>query len=265
MVAYEHLSTHTKFVDVPIQARKFYLPDVILISEGQTVKAVDLCNELIGNQTSTFYIHDNIDSVHIESIACSVQSLKMQLDLSSLLISHGLVQYKPHLSIKNESSTVDTFQAEKRIRKKSDEPMRMESSKLLTIEDFEEFYEDYWAETPVEIEVNTAVCDDDNRIFEIFKSPSRRNPLGKTAIVDVPNDAHPFVDRITEHFSLLNVTEPTFYCRPVYIMDPITILVEVDDAHPLPIISPVETEARYFPLKGRKFLPIVFHSHFTLI
>lgn len=265
MVAYEHLSTHTVFVDIPIQARKFHLPDVTLISEGQTAKAVDLCSQLIGNQSSTFYIHDNIDSMHVESMACSVQSLKMQLDLSSLLISLGFVQYKPHFSGKNEYSAADKFQMEKRIRKKSDEPMRMDSSELLTIEDFEDFYEDHKAEIPVEIEVDTAVCGDDNQTFEIFSSPSRRNPLGKTVPVEVPNDPHPMVDRITEHFSLLEVKEKTFHCRPVYIMDPITILVEVDDGYGPPNITPAAAEAKYFPLNGKSILSTFHSPHTTFI
>lgn len=225
------------------------------------MEAVGICNQLIGNQTCTFYVHDNIDCMHFESIACSVQSPTMQLDLSSLLISLGLAQYKPHFSGKNEFSTTDKFQMEKRIRKKSDEAIRKESSELLTIEDFEEFYDDHKVEIPIAIEVDTADCNDGSQTFEIFKQLSRRNPLGKTVSIELPNDTHPFVDRILEHFSLLSVTESTFYCRPVYIMDPYTVLVEVDDAHSPPAIGPVQADAKYFPLKGaRSFFPF-FRSH----
>lgn len=258
-VAFEHLSTHTKFIDVPIQVRKCHLSDVLLISEEQTTKAIDLCNQLIFNQPSKFYIHDNIDSTPIESVPCSVQSLNMQLDLSSLLISLGLVQYKTHLYGPNNVSVADTFQLEKRIRKKSDDPVLKESCKLLTIEDFEDFYEDQKVETPVEVMVNTARdIDDGNKIFEIFKSPSRRNPLGKAASPAIQNDAHPLIDHITKHFSLLNITESSFYCRPIFIMDPLTILIEVDDANPPPTINRVEEQTKYFPLKG-----LTFFAHFS--
>lgn len=254
LVAFEHLSRHTKFVNVPVQARKCHLSDVILISEEQTSKAADLCNQLICNQTCILFVHDNIDSIPCESVACSVQSLEMQHDLSSLLISLGLVQYKTHLC-RNKGLSVDKFQLEKRMRKKSDEPLQKDSSELLTIDDFEEFFDDNRAEAPVEVAVNIANCiDGDNQMFETFESPSRRNPLGKTVSVEVQNDADPLVDRITEHFSLLKITESSFCCRPVHIIGSLTVLVQADDAtNLLPTINPVDEQTRYFPLEGLKF------------
>lgn len=225
-----------------------------MISDKQTAKAVDLCKQLICNQTSTIYIHDSLDSSQSKSVACSVQSPKMQIDISSLLISLGLVQYNAHMNIENGESVTDRFHLEKRIRKKSDESIRMDSCELLAIEDFKEFYEANKVETPVKPKANRANdIDDAHQVFEIFKSPSKRNPLGETVSPEIQIAANPLVDRITDHFSLLNVTESSFYCRPVYIIDPITILVEVDDAEPPTIDFRAEQKTKYFSLNGLKF------------
>lgn len=234
-----------------------------LISEEQTAKAIDLCKQLICNQPSTIYIHDSIDSLHFKYAACSVQSLKMQFDLSTLLISLGLVQYNAHLNSKTESSMADSFHLEKRIRKTSDEPIRKESWELLTIGDFKEFFDANKVETTAtNIKVNTAnVNDDSHRIYEIFRTPSKRNPFGGSVSPEIHIDANPLVDRITEYFSLLDVTESTFYCRPVYIIDPITVLIELYDAQPPAINFPADEQYKYSPLKGLKFIS---HITFTL-
>lgn len=251
------LSAHTKFTDVPIQVRKCHLWDVILISDEQTVKAVELCNRMMYNQISTFFIQDNIDSLHFESTACSVKSLDMELDLSSLLISLGLVRFKTHLNSKLSGTNDFQEEREKRIRKKSDESIQKSSSELLTIEDFKKFYEANKIEFAVNNdENNTNNVDDGHRIFEIFESPSRRNPLGETVLPEIQIDAHPIVDRITEHFGLLNVTELAFYCRPVLIMNPVTVLINVDDTDP-PIINPIQERTKYFPMEGL-YLYVIF-------
>lgn len=265
MLAFEHLSTHTKFIEVPIQTRKCHLWNVNLIADEQTVKAIELANRMICNQTSTFHIHDNIDPLHFDSAACSVRPLKSQLDLSSRLILCGLVQYRAHSTDSGKSSSVaDEIHMEKRVRKKSDDAILKNSSELLTIEDFEQFYEVNNIDIPVKVIENiTTDTVIDNRAFEIFDSPSKRCPFSETVAPDLEVffDAHPFVDRITDHFTLLNVTELAFYCRPVYIMDPVTILIEPLDSQPPPI-EQIEKQSKYFPMQGLK--SCVFPCKFIL-
>lgn len=243
-------STNKKFVDVPVQARKCHLSNVIPISTEQTEKAIELCDRLIFNQIVTIYIHDNNDLGLFDSIACTLQTPQMQLELSLLLISLDLVQYKTHSIAQNECSPADKFQLEKRLRKKSDNPLRKKSWELVTFDDFKKFYDTSKAELPLMVEVNIP-NDDISETFDLFKAPSKRDPFNDIASSDIqtPTAAHPMIDCAIQHFSLMHVTEKEFYCRPVYIVDPITILIEVGDPKP-PKISQIEQKTKYFPLEG---------------
>lgn len=187
----------------------------------------------------------------MDSVACTLQTSQMQLDLSSLLISLGLVQYKIHLHDKTEPSSVDTFQLEKRLRKKSDDAIQKESSQLVTFDDFKDFYDSNKSvKTHDKTKINIP-NDDDNQQFEVFKAPSRRDPFNdaEPSEIQIPNVANPMVKCITEHFTLMHVEKLEFYCRPMYIVDPLTILIEVDDMTP-PKINRIEQNAKYFPLEG---------------
>lgn len=255
-MAIEQLSTHIKFNTVPIQARKCHLANVIHISNEQTVKAIDLSYRSIVNQISTFYIHDNIESLHLDSAACTLQTQQMQIDLSSLLISLGLVQYNTHAIGQSELlSAADKFQLEKRLRKKSDDAMQKPSCQLQTIDDFKEFYDVH----KTYVAVKPMVCvenDDGNQTFDVLKAPSRRNPFGRAESAEIQMPAHPMVDCIIEHFSLLKVTQSKFYCRPVFIVDPLTVLVVVGGEKP-PKIQQIQQQTKYFPMDG---LFLSFHS-----
>lgn len=195
--------------------------------------------------------------MRFDSVTCSVQTSTSPLNLSSLLISHGLVQYRAQPNDKTELSAVaDKIHMEKRVRKKSDEAMLKNSSELLTIEDFQQFFDanriDILVKTDDNIE-NETDPDVDNRTFEVFDSPSKHCPLTENGIAKMPIyfDAHPLVDRITEHFKLLNVTELVFHCRAVHIMDPVTVLIDLLNTRP-PSIGRAAVKSKYFPLQGLK-------------
>lgn len=188
-----------------------------MISDRKTAEARELCNQLIYNQMCGIYIHDNDDKQQNDSIACSVQSLNVPLDLASLLISRGLVQHKSHSNRKFDEA-VDS----KRIRKQSDEPITKSSLELQSFENFQEFYRAHKAKHSLKKASdsrNTSDIDDDNRIFDIFKPLSGRVPPCENAHVMRTNAVvgaaapHPIVDRITEHFKLMTMKRSVFQCR----------------------------------------------------
>lgn len=252
-VPFAHLSAHIGFTEIPVQVRKCHLSNVRLISDQLTEQARELCNRLFCHQLCCIYIHDNCDAQHHASIACSVQSLNVPLDLASLLISKGLVQLKTNLN--------RDFQDDpKRIRKVSEEPITKSSSELHSFEDFREFYRTHKAKIPQfnatgSIHANDDEDDNDYRSFEVFDVPSKRSPLDEkqteirteVAVVAVK---HPIVDRITTHFKLMTVKRASFYCRCVLIIDPVTILIESLDAKP-PKICPVIESPGHFPSEGK--------------
>lgn len=278
MVHFERLSTHIEFTDVPIQMRKYHLSNVMLISNDQTDKARQLCNQLICNQPCVIHIHDNADMEHHESIACSVQSLNVPLDLSSLLISNGLVQYKPQSNRQFKEVTGSQVDSE-RLRKESDEPIIENSSELHDYDDFKEFYNTHKAINPKD-EANAVRHaidsiddddddDDDSRIFELFEMPTKRSLLGENEhdkrINCVVSTPHPMVDRITEHFKLMNIQKSVFYCCCVCVMDPVTLLVQLHDMKPLTICH-VEEKQKYFPLQGTEFrLEMIYSKYYRYL
>lgn len=268
IVKFEYLSTHIECADIPIQVKKCHLSNVILISERQTREARELCNQLICNELCGIYIHDNDDVQHYDSIACSVQSLNVPLDLSSLLISRGLVQHKSHSNRKfNEIGQVQVDS--KRIRNQSDEPITKNSSELRNYEDFQEFYRAHKAKNSMDKTSESSFTndnisdienDEDGRIFEIFEPLPSRIPScenlqeNRTNAIATAAALHPIVDRISEHFKLMTMKRSVFHCRCACIIDPVTILIEPPDVKRPPIITDVEEQPKYFPLKGTKML-----------
>lgn len=259
-VRFNHLSTHIDFADIPIQVRKCHLSNIIHISDEHTQEARKLCTQLICNQLCGIYIRDNVDVEHNDSIACSIQSLNIPLDLSSLLISRGLVQHRAH---SDREFGIIALGSE-RTRKGSDEPIMKNSAELHSYEDFREFYRTHKAKNPIcesndSCDANDDIkgVDDDNgsRIFEIFAAPTKRTTLdenihGERTTV-VASGSHPIVECITAHFKLSTIRKPVFDCRCVLIVDPVTILIETPDVKPL-LIDHVEKQTKYFPLQGEE-------------
>lgn len=243
-----------------------HLSNVVRISDDQTAKAKELCNHLIYNQLCVVSIHDNGDAEHSESLACNIQSRNVPLDLSSLLISHGLVQHKPHSYRKFDEAT-KSQEDFKRIRMESDEPIQKDSSDLHNYEDFEELYRFHMAMNPMDVENGHANddfddYDDDSRIFDTFEPPSKRNPWGEKKHRGRTNDwvAAPnlIIDRITEHFKLMSINRSVFECRCVYIVDPVTLLIRLPDMKPLKI-DRIDEQPEYCPLEGIGFCYCHFH------
>lgn len=258
MLHFEKLSAHIGFVEVPIQVLECHLSNVILISDDQTKKAKELCNRLICNRLCVIYIHDNAKIEQSESIACNIQSSNASLDLSSLLISHGLVEHNAHSYHKVDQVT--GMQTDfKRIRNKSDAPIIKNSSDLDTYEDFKKFFRSHKAINPMDKASNSHVNDDDDdddecRIFEIFEPPSKSCNLDeklykRRTIHSVVTATHSILDRISEHFKLMTINEPIFKCRCVCIMDPVTLLIQLPDMKPLNIDG-IDKQPGYFPLEG---------------
>lgn len=261
MVQFKKLSTHIDFVDIPIQVIKCHLSNVNLISDDKTENAKELCNRFIYNQLCIICIHDKVDMEQSESLACNIQSLNIPLDLSSVLISQELVQYKAH-SYRKFDKVIEYKKVDfKRTRSESDVSVIKDSSELHTYQDFKDFFRSHMAINPMYDENNSHENDndddgddDESRIFEIFEPQSKRwgekvhkRPTNNFSVAAT----HPTVDRITEHFKLMNINKSAFMCRCVYIMDPVTLLIKLPDMKPLKI-DRFDEQLKYFPLEGMK-------------
>lgn len=254
LVTFDFLSTHKIFYDVPIQVRKFRLFNTVTNSEEQMTAAVKFVYETIVGENCSFYIHDHFDPLHLDVITCNVRPLNEKLDLSTRLISNGLAQYGHILNkpIKYERDE------EKRRRKQSEEPILKSSSELHSSNDFQTFYENNKVIVPVlsaQYQMDDARLD---RTFEIFERPSRRCPLNEvTSTVEdlvVCDHPYPLIERITQHFTLLQLDEPIFYCRVLKVIDPITIAIVPNDTNPPPKIDVFDSQNKYFPMQGIHFL-----------
>lgn len=243
-----HLSAHIGFADIPIQVRKCHLSNVDLISDQHTEQARELCNRLICNQLCCIYIHDNCDvKQNYASVACSLQSLNVPLDLASLLISKELVQLKTH-SIRNSQADF------KRTRNASDDPIIKSSSELRSMKDFEVFYAKHRARTPRhELNNGDHVNHDDDRCFELFDPPVKSLRLMEKGSEKqtIAAAAHPIVDLITEHFKFMTMKKTSFFSRCVCIMDPVTVLIESPGAKPF-AIKEFEMHPERFPSEGKR-------------
>lgn len=243
---------------------KCHLSNVIPISDDQTEQAKELCCQLILNELCVIYIHDTAGIEQHESNACNIQSLNASLDLSSLLISQGLVQHKAH-SYGKLDNVIGSPMNWKRIRTESDEPIIKNSSELHNYQDFKAFFRSHKAINPMDDmnishangDINDDGDDDDvSRIFEIFEPPSKRcsseQRVQKRRTILPVEAPHPIVDRITKHFRLMHVEQPVFECRCVYIMDPVTLLIELPGMKPVKI-DRINEQQENFPLEGIEF------------
>lgn len=253
-VPFAHLSKRIGFAEIPIQVKKFHLSGITLISDQKTAEARAFCSKLLCNQFCVVYVHDNDDVEHHDSIACAIQLLNLPLDLASLLISRGFVQYKLH-SDEARKSQIDS----KRIRQPSEEPIIKNRSELKSFEDFEEFYRTHKAKNPLDKSMDTSYTtdnnkenDSDNRVFEIFEPVAIWSPVAvwENAQEKPPTATpHPILDRITQHFTLMTVKRSAFECRCACIIDPVTLLIKLLNVKPT-IIHNVDEQSTYFPLQG---------------
>lgn len=178
--------------------------------------------DMISGKNCTFYIHDNLDPKRVDSIPCTIWPLNGQLDMATELISYRMVE------ITSEFKRNDKFdENEKRIRKESDEVCFIPSTTLNTFNDFKLLYECEKVVIPLN---KSSDLDENNRKYEVFDHPrclklphEFRNQM---ATVDRQVEHKPnLLDRIVKHFHLLKPHKSTFYCEPIYVIDPITILV----------------------------------------
>lgn len=231
------------FENVPIQVHKYHLLNVILPSDERSIqRAKQFAIDTILHQNCSIYIN-SMDFLRPNSISCTIRSLNKQLDVASLLISHGLVEILSNF--KREDKLCDV----KRIRNDSDEAVLKGSNELENIDDFRLFYESKKFVLPLKLNT-TKVHPDDERKFEVFDLPLTRcsSNDNDSNILRNFNDtfeSNPLIDRITEHFKLLELTEQVFRCQPVYIINPVTILV-VPDHTKTPNIE--AREEKYNPL-----------------
>lgn len=265
MLHFENLSARIGFDDVPIQVMECHLSNAIPISDDQTKKAKKLCNRLIRNQLCVIHVHDNANIGQSKSIACNIQSSNVSLDLSSLLISRGLMQHKTH-SYHNFEPVTELQVDSKRMRSESDAPVIKNSSDLDTYEDFKEFFHSHRAINPMDEPNNSHVNgdDDESRIFEIFEPPSKScnldEKLYKKRTIHSETSAHLVVHRISEHFKLMTLDQPISMCRCVYIIDPVTLLIQLSDMETLNI-ERIDKQPSIFPLEGIGFAHVL-KQHF---
>ncbi|XP_055313250.1 uncharacterized protein LOC129574801 [Sitodiplosis mosellana] len=223
----------TLFKNVPIQVRKCHVQKIKLPSKKGKIcpsRAVHKFTiDMIRGKTCSFYIHDNLDSTRIDSIPCTVRPLNEPLDLASELVSYHMV------GITSDFKRTDKFDEEKRKRTECDDKVLMPSTELESFDDFKWFYERKKAVIPLRKSTDSA---EDNRKFEVFdhsrqmEEPREKNKTVTIVEKQIESQPHPLVDKITKHFHLSTPKELAFYCQPLFVIDPITILVVPINAAP---------------------------------
>lgn len=249
------LSLHSKFKNVPAQLIKCQLQNMIHILDERLADAKNFAHNIIYGQNCSFYIHDNIDPLHPDAIPCSVRLQVSKCDFGTLLVLNGYAEYRSPIDLAGQAEKLKQIADRKRIRTELDKAVLVDSSELKAPEDFQQFYES----RKIVTDDSTYVNDDDERYFETFEPPSKKDPFIEKQPLDqikfdwIRNEPNEIVDCITKHFKLSQMPFPEnerkFKCRPLYIIDPVTVLVEPTNAT-IPLIDAVETLHKYRPFKG---------------
>lgn len=171
---------------------------------------------MIRGQKCLFNIHDNLDPIRFDSIPCTVRPLTEPLDVASQLISYHMVE------ITSDFKRIDKIDAEKRIRRQCDETVLLPSSGIKSFDDFKWLYQNRKAVIPP---LRSSDFAEDDRKFQVFDLPHENKTETMTLKTQVECKPHPIIDRIIKHFHFLKPNGPAFYCQPLYVIDPITILV----------------------------------------
>lgn len=188
--------------------------------------------DMIRGKNCLFYIHDNLDPIRFDSIPCTVRPLNESIDVASQLISYRMVE------IASNFKRIDKIDVEKRIRRQCDEPLLIPSTDITSYDDFKMLYQNKKAVIPP---LRSTDFVEDDRKFQVFDHPSNvkapRENKKENITLKAPIECkpHPIVDQIIKHFHLLKPNEPVFYCEPLYIIDPITILVVPTSTTPIEI------------------------------
>lgn len=252
LVMVEDLFLHTKFTEVPIQVRKCRVLNFVPYSGDNidlSTQALKRDISLIIGHSCTFYIHDHLNQLDLDSILCTVCPLNGQLDLASSLITQGLAENEVFFGKQVK------FNTEKRHRRECVGVAR----ELLTLDDFKSYYDSNKVNIP-RSEVQSNV--EDEYKYEIFDFPCRRSVLDGDSMKSTTNyikNEHHIIDRITEYFDLLQLNYPTIFCWPFYVVDPITVLIKPVDTQP-PTIRVTEKQEKYVPLQGlrKHFISVFF-------
>lgn len=187
--------------------------------------------DMIRRKCCSFYIHDNLDSTHLDSIPCTVRPLNEPLDLATELISYHMV------GITSNFKREDKFDEDERKRNDCDiyvNKVLMPSTELQTFDDFKWFYESKKAIVPTQKSTDWF---EDDRKFDIFDPLQEtisweKNKLKTTMEKQIECRPHPSIDKITKHFRLSTPKESQFDCYPLFVIDPVTILVVPINATP---------------------------------
>lgn len=233
---YINLSKQIVFKNIPIQVRKCCLLNVACLTPEKMPIIMQIYQKSILNQTCKFYIHENLDVLHRNSVICTIQSWYVKFDVASALISYGAAtrMKSSQQEIINVSNKAEIkFHLDKRIRRISDEPFLKASSDLKSLEDFVEFYGTHKTVIPPIKEIDDTA--EDQRKFELFDLPRKRNPWNDKRAPDlmiadrISREPHPILKHIGQYFRPLQINEindcKSFYCQTLYVIDPITILV----------------------------------------
>lgn len=228
-VNWTHLTSTSLFHNVPSQFRKCQLLNVKFTAENdaQRQKVRKSIGDLILNEKCRIYIHENLDPLLPDTIFCTIQQFNKQLDLTSILIKQGHVKCTSASYIKRE----EAFDWEKRTRKESDTVILKPSCEFNTRDDLEQFYE---AKKTVVVRSNPVDLND--RKYEVFDLQKKRVSFDNNGVnviiplIHAEEISHLIIDRITKHYSLLQLDEPEFLCKPIYVIDPNTVLVVPENA-----------------------------------
>lgn len=248
-VRLDNIFKSQRFNNVPVQVHKCHLHNIILPSDQKSIERAKqfVIDTILGKNCSIYINHT--DLLHPDSISCTIRSLDKQLDVASLLISHGLVD------IASNFKRPDKICETKRIRNDCDDAVLKNSDELHNVDDVRLFYETKKIVLPVDIKVHQDY--ENERNFEVFDLPLQRCPLvdknsNISRHLNVTFESNPMIESITQHFKLPDMTERMFYCQPVYIVNPVTILVMPDDAK-VPHIEAMEQ-------KYNQLLPGIYSS-----
>lgn len=226
----------------PAQFRKCRLLNVIHPTQVQMKQSVQFANDSILNRNCTILIHDNLDPSQSDSIICTIRSWGSDTDLASSLISHGLAKkaynyVRDHIEPQNDQAN-----RPRHIRRDCDDVVLKMSSDLKTFDDFVAFYDKHKAVIPPIVRQTDSL--EELRQFDAFDIPHKLKPINKK-MLNVNPEAHSNVSKphlmlqhIEKYFKPLRYSAPVFECKPLCVIDPVTILIVPNNVMPPEIEAP---------------------------
>lgn len=240
-VNFSDMFKYIMFGEVPILATKYCLID-IQPSDGKDwpEKIVKYCSEEIVRKQCTIEVHKayKIESSADAPLPCRIIPKEAYLDLAATLIKK-----KPDdvQSAEPQMTERQQFEIEQersiRTRSKSDEPVKIDSQSLHTVDDFKKCFELNKVTPPLFSKYSDDEDDKDEPKTTPFDVGQKRDPLDKKrlkidftkqSVNKANDDICKEIEAIESHFSYPQIEKKVFSCRVLQIVNPKTVLVTYD-------------------------------------